>query len=134
MSQRAHRDEPILVQSGLTESHLVPVFAEDPLFMEYVACRVSRFYLEEHHPRYALPFLWDERSGIDDFYRELLAALAVRDDAGFWVAAATDTDLNRSSLVGIQRIAIEAGFVAAEEQVWPTVTLIHYVGQHGRSG
>jgi hypothetical protein len=35
--------EPIFVQSGLVESSLVPGYFTDLVFMEYVACRVSKF-------------------------------------------------------------------------------------------
>ena len=118
-------DEPILVQSGLVESHLVPVFFEDRLFMEYVACRVSRFYVETPHPRYALPYFWDERTGVVAYYRNLLDSWEGR-SATFWVAGATDTDLNRNSLSGIESLAESAGFEAFETTIWPNATLIHY--------
>ncbi len=123
--------EPILVQSGLTEGHLVPAFAEDELFMEYVACRVSRFYVEAPHERLALPFVWGPQSEIIDFYRNRMGAW--RADSGtFWIACATDTDLNRNSLAGIQQVAEDMGFEAIETRVWPDATLIHFMCE--RSG
>ena len=59
LSTHSKTGEPIYVQSGLAESNLVPAFPDDDLFLEYVACRVSRFYVEASHPRFGLPFHWD---------------------------------------------------------------------------
>ena len=110
--------EPVFVQSGLIESSLVPVLHDDPQFMEYVACRASRFYLESPHPRYGLPFLWDERTGVIQFYERLLSDDAVPRVDSFWVACAMDTDLNRNSLAGIRQIAESSGFVVTEERAY----------------
>lgn len=125
LAEQAEPGEPIVVQSGLTEGFLVPILAEDPAFLEYVACRVSRFYVESPHPRLALPFLWDPRTGIDEFYRERLAEW--RSVPGtFWVACATDTDLNRNSLNGIQDLADQAGYESIKTETWSNATLIRY--------
>lgn len=118
--------EPLLVQSGLVESSLVPVFCEDAMFMEYAACRAGRFYIESPHPRLALPFLWDEKSGIVAFYEAQLRSIARDGPGSFWVACATDTDLNRNSLAGIQHLADETGFTAVDEFRQSAVTLLHY--------
>tara|TARA_R110002095_G_scaffold215072_2_gene208416 strand:- start:2966 stop:4423 length:1458 start_codon:yes stop_codon:yes gene_type:complete len=125
IAKNSEAGEPILVQSGLTESYLVPLFAEDRVFMEYAACRVSRFYVEKKHTRYALPYVWNPQTGVIDFYRKLLHGWTSNPGA-FWVASATDTDLNQQSLDGIQAIAQEAGFVAIERRTWPSATLIHF--------
>ncbi len=118
--------EPVFVQSGLIESSLVPVLHNDPLFMEYVACRASRFYLESPHPRYGLPFLWDENTGVIQFYEQLLSKDASPRVDTFWVACALDTDLNRNSLVGIRQIAGYNGFEVADEQAYDQTVLLRF--------
>jgi hypothetical protein len=122
----ARPGEPLLVQSGLVESSLVPVFCQDALFMEYAACRAGRFYIESSHPREALPFLWEESSGISEFYESRLRSIVSDGPGSFWVACATDTDLNRNSLDGIQRLAKEKGFTLVDEFQQSAVTLLHY--------
>lgn len=111
--------EPIFVQSGLVESSLVPVFLSDPRFLEYAASRVSRFYVSAPHARLALPYFWDEQTqrGYAEFLESLEAPV-------IWIACATDTDLNRSSLGGIQQIATQAGYRVDQEQTWPAAVLI----------
>lgn len=118
-------ETPILVQGGLAECHLVGLYAEDLRFMEYAACRVSRFYVETPHRRLALPFVWQGNGHILDFYRDRLREWAEQSQE-FWVACATDTDLNRNSLVGIQSLARSAGFSVVESREWPHVVLERY--------
>ena len=125
VADRTENGEPIFVQGGLTESFLVPMYADDLLFMEYVACRVSRFYVQTKHPRYALPFLWNARPGTTDFFHRLIAGWT-DPAATFWVACGTDTDLNHASLAGIQQIALQAGFAPVDKQEWRTAVLIRY--------
>lgn len=125
LATHADEDDPILVQGGLMESFLVPVFPEDPLFLEYVACRVSRFYLQSSHPRLGLPYLYDPRTGIDGHYRQLFTDW-LESGQTFWVACATDTDLNQNSLTGIQELATQSGYTAVEEKVWPNARLLRY--------
>lgn len=122
-------DEVVFVQSGLVEGKLVGAYVHDRLFMEYVACRVGRFYLDSRHPRYALPFLWDEDTGVQSFYQNLL--LHMDDGDTFWIAAATDTDLNRNSLAHMQHVAGTAEFTRTEEYVWQNVRLEHYIRKIG---
>ncbi len=126
LQETAQPAEPIFVQSGLTEGYLVPAFAEDRLFMEYVACRVSRFYVDSPHPRYALPFLWDSRLGMPEFYLKSIQSWKDSKETTFWVACATDTDLNQNSLAGIQKIAEAAGYRPAISRQWPHAILIQY--------
>jgi hypothetical protein len=118
--------EPIFVQSGLTESNLVPLFPTDDVFLEYVACRVSRFYLESPHQRIGLPFRWNASLDVVPCYRDRLRSHS-SPGAGFWLAAATDTDLNRASMKGLQLIAIDSGFVLQDQKVWPNVRVERYV-------
>jgi hypothetical protein len=73
-----------------------------------------------------LPFLWDKSSGVAEFYKSRLRSIASDEPGSFWVACATDTDLNRNSLDGIQRLADEAGFTPAAEYKQSAVTLLRY--------
>jgi hypothetical protein len=118
--------QPVFVQSGLIESSLVPVYFRDALFMEYVACRVGRFYLETPHPRHGLPFLWDVSPDMRAFFAELLATNRGESQHDVWVACATDTDLNRRSLEGIQTLLLENGYELTEEWPFSTLALIRY--------
>lgn len=102
--------EPLLVQSGLIESSLVPGLYRDPLFMDYVACRAGRFYLKTPHRRYGLPFFWDNNPGLEAFFRELAEETCATSQPVIWVAAATDTDLNRSSLEGADSLLRRNGY------------------------
>ncbi|MFO0427023.1 MAG: glycosyltransferase family 39 protein [Planctomyces sp.] len=118
--------EQIFVQSGLAESSLVPAFPTDDVFLEYVACRVSRFYLESLHPRVGLPFRWDVSHDVPlNFRSRMLSGSGT--ETSFWVAAATDTDLNRASLAGLQQIARSSGFALQNEKTWPNVRVERYV-------
>ena len=131
LTEHSAPGEPVFVQSGLVESSLIPLYAGDLMFMEYVACRVSRFYLETHHPRYGLPFSWDVKTGVQDYFRNVLPDIKSSEIANgaaesFWIAAATDTDLNRNSLAGMQQVALSAGAVLKEHRTWPNVRLARY--------
>jgi len=131
LAEHSKPGEPVFVQSGLVESNLVPLYAKDTMFMEYVACRVSRFYLESPHPRYGLPFVWDAQSGVQDFFRDVIVRINIPGSADggaatFWIAAATDTDLNRNSLRGMQQVASSAGYILTEHRSWPNVRLERY--------
>ncbi len=125
VAEHAHPGEAIFVQSGLVESRLVPLFVNDPLFLEYVACRVSRFYVESQHPRYGLPFVWDTGLGTRTDFQELIQN-SQQPNRDFWIAAATDTDLNRESLEGMRHVTRTAGFVLSDQQDWPHATLERY--------
>ena len=131
LAEHSKPGEAIFVQSGLVESSLVSSYAGDSMFMEYVACRVSRFYLETAHPRLGLPFLWDDRSGVREFFRNVLLKMndpgpADGAAASFWIASATDTDLNRNSLAGMQQLALTTGYALTEYRSWANVRLERY--------
>jgi hypothetical protein len=111
--------EPVFVQSGLVESYLVPALFNDPLFLEYVGCRMSRFYLSSRHPRIGLPYFYETPP-------ELAPALRQMMSSRFWVAAATDTDLNRASLAGVEQLARSAGFKLDLERRGTNMTLLRY--------
>lgn len=117
--------EPVFVQSGLVESHLVPAFYDDPLFLEYVGCRISRFYLEQHHPRIGMPYFWDNPPELSPAFRRMMSP-ASADRESFWIAAATDTDLNQASLAGLEQLARAAGFDRIIEQRGPNMTILRY--------
>lgn len=118
--------EPVFVQSGLVESYLVPAMYNDPLFLEYVGCRISRFYLQAHHPRVGLPYFYETPP---ELAQALKQNMSPETDVplAFWVAAATDTDLNQASLAGIERLAGSAGFRLDLQRRGPNMTLLRYV-------
>lgn len=122
LNQRIGEGDIICVQSGLTESFLVPALYEDRQFLEYVACRMSKFYLPRANPRIGLPFLWDGPERMREFYRHELEM--VRDQGRVvWLAAALDTDLNRRSADGLLQLAGPAGLTADEELSLPSAGL-----------
>ena len=120
-----HPGEPLFVQSGLVESYLVPVFFEDRLFMDYVSCRLSTFYLRTPHPRYALPFLWSDQTGMIAYFSTVIREQAKHGDT-VWVACATDTDLNRNSLAAMKSLLQEVGYRVVEQTDFATAALVHY--------
>lgn len=122
LAVNATAGDPILVQGGLAEAHLVPLYVNDPVFMEYVACRVSRFYVEKKHRRYALPSVWRGNLNVTRHFQGLLNDWK-NTSQEFWLACATDTDLNRESHLGLQQLAVETGFDIVELHVWPNAVL-----------
>ncbi|MBL8849962.1 MAG: glycosyltransferase family 39 protein [Planctomycetaceae bacterium] len=117
--------EPVFVQSGLVESYLVPVFVNDPVFLEYVGCRMSRFYLESRHPRIGLPYFYETPPELRSEFRKLMSPESATSDS-FWIAAATDTDLNRASLDGLEQLARASGYEAALEARGSNMTLLRF--------
>jgi len=126
LQRTAKPGDAILVQSGLTEAYLIPFLLGDDEFSEYVACRVSRFYVDGQHRRYALPFLWQAETGVREHYAKLLVEEANK-GATIWIAGATDTDLNQQSVEGIQAIATAVGLEMGDQKYWPRATLLQYV-------
>lgn len=126
VGQEGTAGEPLFVQSGLGEGFLIPRDYRDPLMHDYTASRLGRFYLKESHPRFALPFLWKSHGGMVRFFEERLEELRDAEQPTFWVAAATDTDLNRASLHGFQYLVRKAGGRELEHQELRTARLIHY--------
>ena len=116
----------LFVQSGLIESNLVPRFYADDQFLEYVACRMSRFYLETPHPRIGLPFFWNAGRGPEERFSEMLEENARADRQDVWIACATDTDLNRQSLDGVEQLLSRAGYRIVEEWVEPALVMRRY--------
>lgn len=117
--------QTVFVQSGLTEGFLVSDFYEDPLFMDYVACRAGKFYLPTAHPRYALPFIWVNQPQMLDFFRQLIRSSS-RTGETIWVANAMDTDLCRNSLPAIDSLLTEAGYHVASRTEFSTAQLVRY--------
>ena len=122
IQQSGSKGEPIFVQSGLAEGSLVPAFSDQPLFLEYVGCRISRFYVETPHPRYGLPFSWSGQSDVRKAFEQFVTSAKVANAESIWVAAAIDTDLNRQSLAGIDDILQQTGFARVKE--WPYRTAV----------
>lgn len=120
--------EPLFVQSGLGEGFLIPRDYRDPLMHDYTASRLGRFYLKRPHPRYALPFFWGRNPGLVRFFEERLRELRENGSAAptFWVAVATDTDLNVSSRNAFQQLVRNAGGRAIDRREFRYSELIHY--------
>jgi Dolichyl-phosphate-mannose-protein mannosyltransferase len=110
--------QPVFAQSGLVESTLVPAFFEDRQFLEYVACRISQFYLDRPCPRYGLPFNWNSSPDMRRNFADILINARSRGVTTAWLAGAIDTDLNRMSISGFESILREQGYVIAGE--WNT--------------
>jgi len=117
--------EPVFVQSGLVESYLVPALYDDAWFLEYVGCRISRFYLESPHPRIGMPYFYEAPPELSLHFKTLMTAESVRPTA-FWIAAATDTDLNRASLSGLEQLARSARFERTRDERGPNMTLLRF--------
>lgn len=116
--------ETVFVQSGLVESYLVPLLSDDRLFLEYVGCRMSRFYLHTQHPRVGMPYFWKSEE-LRAAFKEWMTLGDTTPDT-FWIAAATDTDLNRASLDGLEQLARSAQFEVIVEERGPNMTLLRY--------
>ncbi|MCA9057206.1 MAG: glycosyltransferase family 39 protein [Planctomycetaceae bacterium] len=110
IEQEGEEGEPLLVQSGLVESALVPMMYHDPVFLDYAACRAGRFYISTPHPRFALPYLWDVKTGVTEYFLERFHEFAQRPNSRLWIAAAMDTDLNEHSMMTLQRILTMNGW------------------------
>ncbi len=119
-------DQPIFAQSGLVESTLVPAFFEDRQFLEYVACRISRFYLDRPCPRYGLPFNWKTSPEMRRYFADRLIETRSRGVTTAWLAGAIDTDLNRMSISGFEAILQEQGYVSVGEWNSPFAILKRY--------
>ena len=115
--------EPIYVQSGLGESYLIPQFFDDDVLLDYAGCRMGRFYIKTPHPRIGLPFIWNAEADMIDHYRQRLDQQRIKGPAALWVASATDTDLNRTSLKGFQILLQQQDFEELETIQYPDVVL-----------
>jgi hypothetical protein len=133
MAQQLQRDgrtgEPVFVLAGLIESSMVPAepFRRDDLFMDYVSCRLGRFYVQTHHPRYGLPLLWHAEWKLQEFYKDVLQTHCDADAETVWVAVATDTDLNRTSLARFQELLVSQGYIESATHQWSSAVLIRYL-------
>ncbi len=118
--------ESLFVQSGLGEGFLVPDLFDDPVLMDYAACRLGRFYLPTPHKRYALPFLWQVGTPVMDYFTELTAEISLSETPSLWLTAATDTDLNRGSMTGFQSILARNKFTVTETLELPDCVVMRY--------
>ena len=125
IEQDGHAGQPVFVQSGLTESFLVPLYFEDRLFMDYVACRVGKFYLPTEHPRYAMPFIWANQTQMLDGFRQIIRTHALRGET-IWVASALDTDLCRNSLPAMDSLLTGGGYQIVSQTQFSTAHLVRY--------
>lgn len=125
IEREGHAGEAVFVQSGLTESFLVSDLYQDRLFMDYVACRVGKFYLPTEHPRHAMPFIWSRQPQMIDYFRKLIRSSALKGET-IWVASATDTDLCRNSIPAIDALLVGEGYFAASQTQYSTAQLVRY--------
>lgn len=108
LQDQASDQDVVFVQGGLAEGHVLQFLYEDRLFSDYVACRLSRFYLRRPIERVGVPYFWDRVATLRPWYLQRLSQASEK--GAVWVAAAIDTDLNRNSLNGLLAIIEEAGF------------------------
>ena len=132
IQREGNDDQPIFAQSGLVESTLVPAFFEERQFLEYVACRISRFYLDRPCPRYGLPFNWKSSLEMQRYFADRLIDAKSRGVTTAWLAGAIDTDLNRMSISGFEAILQEQGYVTVGEWNTPFAILKRFE-QRGRT-
>ncbi|TWT47911.1 hypothetical protein KOR42_41090 [Thalassoglobus neptunius] len=116
-------DQPVIVGSGLVESRLVPVMFEDPVLMDYIACRMGRFYLPADQQRTALPWVWIDDINLNRYYLEFLSEHA---QSKLWVVAGTDTDLGRGGLIGLTNLLLRSGYQKIREVKTPTTALLQF--------
>ncbi|MFO0980000.1 MAG: glycosyltransferase family 39 protein [Planctomycetaceae bacterium] len=118
--------QPIFVQSGLGEAALLREFFDDSVLQDYAACRLGRFYLKAEHPRIGLPFVWNLNAKMNQWYRDRLSEIAESPAGSFWLAVATDTDVNQSSGQYFEDMAKSAGFTALETLQFSKTKLIQF--------
>jgi hypothetical protein len=123
---RSTAGEPIFVQSGLGESFLIPAFYLDPVFLDYAACRLGRFYCKTEHPRIGLPFLWESFPDMTQHYEQLVKSYAAAAPSTVWVAGAIDTDLNIRSVEGFDALLTRQGFKVIEQNKYRHSVLLRY--------
>jgi hypothetical protein len=126
IEDRGVAGEPIFVQSGLGESFLIPGFYLDPVFLDYAACRLGRFYCKTEHPRIGLPFLWESFPEMRQHYVDLIRKYAASNQKTIWVAGATDTDLNVRSVSGFDQLLTANGFRLIEQTKHHYSVLLRY--------
>lgn len=119
-----HSEQTIFVQSGLGEAALLRDFFADDVLQDYVACRMGRMYIKGDHRRIGLPFVWNLNPEMNQWYRDQLRGIAASRTNSFWLAAATDTDLNETSSLYFEEMAREEGFEMSQSHVLPKAKLI----------
>jgi hypothetical protein len=132
IQERGVAGEPIFVQSGLGEGFLVPAFYLDPVFLDYAACRLGRFYCKTEHPRIGLPFLWDSFPDTRQHFEELIHQSAAGERKTIWLAGATDTDLNVNSIAGFDKLLRAGGFRVIEQTKHRYSVLLRYEHESAR--
>lgn len=117
--------EVLFVSSGLIESRLVPALYADPLFMDYVACRMGRFSIETELRRQALPWYWTPAPELLDHYAAELTGVEESRRA-VWIAGGTDTDLGRGVLEGLAAFLRTQGYREAQRWETPAAVLLRF--------
>lgn len=118
--------QAVFVQSGLGEAALLRDFFADAVLQDYVACRMGRFYLKSEHRRIGLPFVWKLSPKMEQWYADQLKEIAASEQPSFWLAVATDTDLNESSSQFFEQLAEAHHFVADAPVTLPQARLVQF--------
>jgi hypothetical protein len=135
----------VLVGSGLAEMSLVPVLRDDPVFHDYVSCRLGRMYLHAPVRRLSLPMFWPRDrigQGLDKYYRAELARVCAaigrpyanetnrRAEPHIWLVAATDTDLLFASAQGARAVLQSAGAIEIWSRSYGGLDVVQYECPH----
>ena len=78
------------------------------------------------HPRHGLPFFWQVGAPVTQHFQAILSRISDSATPSLWVAAATDTDLNRASLKGFQALLASHQFQAIDQVEHSDCILLHY--------
>lgn len=100
LEARARPNDLILVQSGLVESQLLPLYHYDDGYQEYVTSRLSHFYGPSLPPRLALPLPWVEGTWISHYQKKLTETTAKGGD--IWLVLSADTDVGQTTENGVR--------------------------------
>jgi 4-amino-4-deoxy-L-arabinose transferase-like glycosyltransferase len=119
----------ILVGSGLTEMTLVPIYRDDPVFHDYVACRLGRMYVRDlRHERVCLPMIWTP--DMPAFYRSAVNRTRIKLRTGgpvsVWVVCSTDTDLLRETARRAEILLLEMGGEPVRNESYDGVECVLY--------
>ncbi len=118
-------DDLILAQTGLVESNLVAIKLDDPVFLDYVASRIGRFYLRTSHRRVPLPSIYLSGTGIERFYEGVMNETSAK-NASLWIAGTGDTDVGRESIDWIIIQAEHNGLTRVDRFRLGSVVLLRY--------
>lgn len=125
LQENGREGDPIFVYSGLIESRLVNAYFADPIFMDYAACRMGRFYIPREHPRIAIPYTVASTPELNDYYLAQTQA-AGQSGRSIWLAVSIDTDLGQLAEREISRLILAQGFEIVAQTDTLTARLIQF--------